>query len=789
MRMEKSENKNEMKKPFVIGDTEGRGEKSEEAVIRPFTIGIVKQDEKSEDNQLLEHTKTVQMDDWDIFDIMYDDEEIPFWKEHGYGTAGELIPHFFDSPKEKEKKKRILAGLTIEQKQELEAEIKMLENYKFEDNEITPAEIYGSIPSIFDDKKTYEIKYKNLKRIAPEVAKKVRPVDQVKLISCKHVVNASEFVPVDKVQFRVGDFWYEDGELLYQSKGMDSATLIGNFWIEILQEIVHVSEICNDQNMVVKYQEETFWAIKVYCMGKVFKAEKNVQSLLSENEVLKITKDRAYIEPNSKRLYKKFINLIIAKSTYRETKLYERTGWIQLKHGKWVYLTDQGVIGDSDSKIKADVPYHFRFDPTALGSKQVFWDFWEMRFICKKSKNSVFLMHYACVAVMTTLFQNAGKGVNFIVALIGTTNSYKTSVGILFSRLFDRTPTATPDIRFNSTEVAIMEKMSAYGDAILMVDDFVPFTSGKQMSEQMKKSETIIRSYGDREPRKRSQVYAKINNVPEYSPIKGCCLITGEIFKTESESSDTRVIQLPFETGDVDLDRLTYYQENVLNYPTFLYDFILYLQGHIPVIEQTIKEEIRRVRADHPNDINTPRFVDTLAIMAAEIQIFYEYAVEKAFLTQEEAEKQKANDLEIIEEIIAKNDHDAKTKSPGTLICLAMREGIKSEGLKLHYLREANDLKAFEGVMLEDEEYFYILPETLWKLWKEYCRIKGLEVQYKTGRELNAPLKKENLLLIKAEGKNQQQRATHKIGNFTTKRFFCIKKREYERLCNNFEQF
>lgn len=737
----------------------------------------------------MEHTKTVQMDDWDIFDTMYDDEEVPFWREHGYWTAGELIPHFFDSPKEKEKKRRILSGLTLEQRQELEAEMEMLENYKFEENEITPADIYGSFPTIFDDKKTYEIKYQNLKRIAPEVAKRVRPVDQVKLISCKHVVNASEFVPVDKAQFRVGDFWYEDGELLYQSEGMDGATLVGNFWIEILQEIVHVSEICNEQNMVVKYQEETSWAINLYCMGQVFEAEEDVKSLMSENEVLRITKDRAYIEPTSKRLYRKLINLLIAKKTYEEIKLYERTGWIQLKRDKWVYLTDQGIIGEPYSKIKADVPYHFRFDSTVLGSKQVFWDFWEMRYICKKSKNSVFLMHYACVAVMTTLFQNAGKGVNFIVALIGATNSYKTSVGLLFSRLFDRTATATPDIRFNSTEVAIMEKMSAYGDAILMVDDFVPYTSGKQMSEQMKKSETIIRSYGDREPRKRSQVYAKINNVPEYSPIKGCCLITGEIFKTESESSDTRVIQLQFETGDVDLDRLTYYQEHLLNYPTFLYDFILYLQGHIPTIEQTIKEEIRRVRTDHPNVISTPRFVDTLAIMTAEIQIFYGYAVEKAFLTREEAEKQKVNDLEIMKEIIAKNDHDAKTKSPGTLICLAMREGIKSEGLNLYYLREANDLKEFEGIMLEDEEYFYILPETLWKLWKDYCRTKGLEVQYKTGRELNAPLRKENLLLIKAEGKNQQQRATHKIGNFTTKRFFCIKKREYERLCNNFEQF
>ena len=60
---------------------------------------------------------------------------------------------------------------------------------------------------------------------------------------------------------------------------------------------------------------------------------------------------------------------------------------------------------------------------------------------------------------------------------------------------------------------------------------------------------------------------------------------------------------------------------------------------------------------------------------------------------------------------------------------------------------------------------------------------------YKSGRDLNAPLKKENLLLIKTEGKNQQQRATHKIGNFTSKRFFLIKKSELKKIMDVMEDF
>ena len=87
--MEKKEKRN-MRKPFTIGDPEGRVEENKEEMIRPFTVGILQ-----------------------------DEEEIPFWEEYGYGIAEDLLPNFFDSPKEKEKKKRILSGLNSEQHQEL----------------------------------------------------------------------------------------------------------------------------------------------------------------------------------------------------------------------------------------------------------------------------------------------------------------------------------------------------------------------------------------------------------------------------------------------------------------------------------------------------------------------------------------------------------------------------------------------------------------------------------------------------------------------------------------------
>lgn len=595
-------------------------------------------------------------------------------------------------------------------------------------------------------------------------------------------------------ELRVGDFWYENGELKYQDENMQMAIIIGNFWIEIKEEINHVTEICNEQNLIIDYREDTSWKIEIHCMGWKFEAEKTVKGLLSDSEVLKITRDRGFLESakECRQLYRRYVNVLISKGDYKKKILYQSSGWVKLKNRGFVYLTREGIIGKPEGDIRADVPYHFLYRPEKVGTKYIFDEFLGMRELCSgngKRENSVFLTHFSCVSVMTTLFQDAGKGVNFLVALVGSTNSQKTAIGLLLSRLFDRTPSCLPDLRSDSTLAAIREKMSLYGDAMLMVDDFVPFSSKGLAAEQRKKSETLIRGYGDREPFKRSETFAKIYDVSAYSPVKGCCLITGEMLQTESESSDTRVIRLQFERGDVDLERLTHYQDTLLNFPTFFYDFIVFLQGNVAWAQNIMREELKLIRKQKIPGITTPRFIDTLAIMSAEVRIFYSYACAKGFLTADEAQRYLGEDMQEIMKVIIKNDRESKTKSPATLIIMALKCGIQSGKVVLCSMEDMAKHTDFSRIAAEDEQNIHILPETLWQLYRDYCKNIGEELIYKNGRDLNMPLKKENLLLIKTEGKNQQQRATHKIGNFTSKRFFLIKKSEVKKIMDIMEKF
>ena len=590
-------------------------------------------------------------------------------------------------------------------------------------------------------------------------------------------------------EFSIGSYAYESGCLYHMTKA-GHGTLVANFFVRIKAEVITVIEDINEQNCVIDSRESTSWIIEIFCQGEIFTAEITMAALRNEKEMLKITRDRGFIEPTkaAKDHYLKFLNDVVCFRKCEKVYKYNATGWMKTQNGQWIYLTDKGVIGHPEMELKAEVPYKFTYSPEKVGSKEIFEEFYGLRNLCpNKPEHSVFLMHYLVLSVMTTIFQEAAHGVNFIVALIGPTNSQKTSSAIVFTRIFDRSSKAVADIRFNSTEVAIMEKMESYGDAILLVDDFLPCDSKGAMKNQMNKSELLIRSYGDRVPRKRSKSYAQINNIKEYSRVKGCCVMTGEVFDTTTESSMTRVMQLPFECGDVDLELLSFYQRNMLNVPTFIYDFICFAEANMDRIFEIIKLEVDTTRRDKKLGIRIPRFKDTLGIMRAELDIFYSYVKSKSFMSDEQISSAMEYDEALIRKLIQANDGDTKTKSPAAVICTALQRAIVTNKLCVVTEKESENMRDFDKVVIENEKYFMILSETLQNVYATYCRETNREVIYSSGREMANPLRKEDAILRKEE--NGSIRSTHKITGKTDQRFLHIKKTKFAEFCNILNEF
>ena len=585
----------------------------------------------------------------------------------------------------------------------------------------------------------------------------------------------------------VGSFLYKDGYLYFMTDE-EHGVAIANFFIKVIREKITVTENVNEQNEVVGYDESTTWEIEIYCLGETFNAEVMIATLYTEKEILKITKDRGFVDQSksSKDLLKRFLHEIIKYRECQTVYEYEYTGWTKGLNGKWHYLTDAGVIGHPEINARANVPQHFIYDSDRVGSKSVFEEFLGLRNICpKKPEYSTFLMHYTCLSVMTTLFQEVGHGINFVVALIGPTNSRKTSSALVFSRIFDRTPKAAADIRFDSTDVAIREKMESYGDAILLVDDFLPYEDKSDIKNQTRKSEILVRGYGDRVPRKRSKAYAQINGIAAFNRVKGCCMITGEVFEASSESSLTRVIQIAYENGDVDLELLSHYQNDLLSVPTFMFDFICFIEQNVELVFETIKNEVDNARRQ--KSIKTPRFRDTFGILKAEIFIFYMYAKCKGFMSDAEINDAKLRDEELIKKLISINDDDTKVKSPAAIICTALQKAIAKNRLMIVSEKQSETMIDFDNVLIENDDYYIILSDTLQRIYAIYCRETNRDIVYSDGRKMSGPLKKENA--IRLEKESDGTRATHKIKGETDQRFLYIKKKKFREFCHIFDEF
>lgn len=269
-------------------------------------------------------------------------------------------------------------------------------------------------------------------------------------------------------------------------------------------------------------------------------------------------------------------------------------------------------------------------------------------------------------------------------------------------------------------------------------------------------------------------------------------MITGEVLDLEMESNATRVIQLKFDRGDIDLQRLTFYQNNLMNLPTFMYGYIKFITNYVNEVFSVIEEEFQRARSgSYPT--NMPgRFIDAIAVMSAEVRIFYIYATVQGFLKAEDALSYQTEDLEYIQEVIMNNYYDSKIQSPSTQILLALKWALENKRIENYEITACKDLDKLEQSEIENnvimsQGVLGIRPTRLFEIYRDYCKEFNQSIIYKDGRELVAPLKKDCAIVVKREGK--EERATHKLGYKTQKRFFHIYRDVYERICSEYEKF
>lgn len=449
-------------------------------------------------------------------------------------------------------------------------------------------------------------------------------------------------------------------------------------------------------------------------------------------------------------------------------------GWKKLQDGRIVYVCDSGIVGGSE-KICSKSGLKFEILPNMVQTYEIFNDFFRMQEVCQKVEISRALMTFASLSVMTTLFEMAGVQIKFVLGLLGTTNTLKTSTAMTFSTIFDASTKKKPDVTFSSTMSGIETYVSKYSDAILLVDDFMPAANAKKQAELDNKLEIICRLYGDRTAKKRMCDF--YDRHVEY-PVKGCCMFTGELLNGVP-STLTRIFVLELERGDVNKETLRYYQSHPLILPTYLYGFIMFLQKNIDAVLPYISQKVIEYRDSAGYRI--ARLNELQGIMFTAVDLMVEYWKNAEFISETSGILNEFH--KSIQQLIIQNQLKLNQQSLSEIVIQALVEKLYKNP---HVLKSVDEIKKNDGYLVyECEEFYYIRLDDLYSVTKEYTHKYDLSFTFNKNMLLKQLKECEIVETTVDEGGDVISARKLKQGKGITVRFLYIKKKMVKKIIDN----
>lgn len=541
----------------------------------------------------------------------------------------------------------------------------------------------------------------------------------------------------------------------------------GNFTLKILQKSTTIEETADGEERSITYLIEVVVDDRdVYTISVPGEKLENLAWLT------KGTGGAAYIDSTNNKAREQVLKILhdqISAQIFKGQTRYLQNGWKEID-GKWGYVIDNGIIGKDFCGIRGDAEFKFMYNKEAIGQRETFLQAMGMIDICHDKTVSVPLFVFTHMGVMNRLFELSDVPIKVVLALTGTTNSRKTSLGLCLTKIFNRDDLSNAEITFDSTPGGIEIMSSQYADAVLLIDDFHPSSTRQTEQKLMANLELILRRYGDRVMKRRMTDYSVKGK--EY-PVKGLCVITGEDIGGV-QSSLTRAWTLDMDRKTVNLNKLTYYQENKLILTTHLYDFIRYVTENFEEIKDLIGKSTKRFRAEKKTEI--PRYNEYFGQFMAAGKVIVRYAISRGFWDVSETEdwlRMLENTLNIV---IEKNLRIVRMEDFGILTMSALKSVMGENGVIDIKDLHGNNISYHE--IVSDEHFYYVEADFLLETTKRYAARFGKTLPFHSKRQMTIFL--DNLGVIQTKREGDDLRRTLPFPGHKKRVVYIIKEKMWE---------
>lgn len=453
-----------------------------------------------------------------------------------------------------------------------------------------------------------------------------------------------------------------------------------------------------------------------------------------------------------------YLNDVLEKYAYKIVTIFETPGWKQI-NGELRYVTPGGVIGtnyDIKSQFGVEwIPFEVNCD-----EKMRYLQFLSMRKLTPDKQMAPILQLYMIQSVLYTWFESVNATPKYCLFIEGQKGTHKTSLALTMTQFGGL---KTPRFTFMSSQAGLEAGFVDYFDAVMLVDDLMPIESGSVKNTIEGNLEFLVRLFGDGTGKMRNLDFCDSGRVRQYRT-HGGCVFTGEYY-IGCGSSLARMLVLHCDKNDIDIQRLTEYQNHPEILDQFVQSFLSYISKEwiklVTYMRQYFEDRRRRAYGSFSN----PRYGEYYAQLMLAAEILAQYGAALGVIKQEERGNFISEYENIIMQVLHANDKKLLDEEPVVKIAKAVFEAYDNAEVRQ---------KIFTKNMIKDDFYYHMTEADLLRCYRCFCSRYGMEDFSCKSRRLIGLLV--NAGAVEAEMEGNAKRYATKMPGYGNQRFLHIKK-------------
>lgn len=297
----------------------------------------------------------------------------------------------------------------------------------------------------------------------------------------------------------------------------------------------------------------------------------------------------------------------------------------KLIQGGWQRIENQMVYGMDGREIRPGVVFdtgkHLVVD-ASLTSRDLWGYFREMIYISQEAGPISLMVVYSFLGLMYHIFLDAGFPIQFLMNVVGTTGSLKTSLCKVLYGIFNTDMPDTSRVHsFTDTKTSVEQYIASLKDEVGLVDDLELGDSDTEARRQRDIYNDLVRMVGDGKGKNRSN--AALADV-KAKVAKGLVVVTAEQ-SLGKQSTRLRTVEACISKSSIQGDALSNFQNNLNRWPTLCASFIDFLEKNYEVSVNYVRTNHLVLREEYKYKFKQLRSVDQLITFRIAADILYQF--------------------------------------------------------------------------------------------------------------------------------------------------------------------